>query len=133
MSEQDERVVRELYRAFSEQDVPAMQQLFHPEVVWHQPGRSVLAGEHRGVEAVFAFFGRVAEISENTFTVELHDVVSGPDHTIGLHTGRGHAHGHTLLDHNAIVVHCRGGRVAELWEQHADLYAVDAFWGLTSA
>ena len=106
---QQEQVVRKLYRAFSAQDVPTMQKLFDPDVVWHQSGRSVLAGEHRGVDAVFAFFGRVAEISEGTFRVELHDVVGGDGHTIALHTGRGEAGGQVLEDHNALVVHCREG------------------------
>lgn len=129
MTHQDESLVRNLYRAFSEQDADTMQKLFDPEVVWHQPGRSVLAGDHRGVEAVFGFFGKVAEISEGTFTVELHDVVAGAEHTVALHTGRGQARGRTLEDHNTLVMHCDAGRVREVWEQHADLYDVDAFWG----
>ncbi len=129
MTQLDEALVRNLYQAFSEQDADTMQKLFDPDVVWHQPGRSVLAGDHRGVNAVFGFFGKVAEISEGTFTVELHDVVAGAEHTVALHTGRGQAHGKTLEDHNALIIHCNAGRVSEVWEHHADLYAVDAFWG----
>ena len=129
MSHQDEELVRSLYKAFSEQDADTMRKLFDPNVVWHQPGRSVLAGDHRGVDAVFGFFGKVAEISEGTFTVELHDVVAGNEHTVALHTGRGQAQGRTLNDHNALVLHCNAERVEEVWEHHADLYAVDAFWG----
>lgn len=128
--QQDEQVVRELYRAFTDGDAPKMQELFDPDVTWHQPGRSVLAGDHRGVNAVFDFFGRVAQISENTFTVELHDVVAGDGHTVSMHTGRGQAHGQTLEDHNVLVCHCSGGRITEVWEHHEDLYAVDSFWGL---
>ena len=71
MTQQDEQAVRDLYAAFSAQDVAAMRQLFDPDVVWHQPGRSVLAGDHKGVDAVLAFFGRVAELSEGSFSVEL--------------------------------------------------------------
>lgn len=129
MTHQDEALVRNLYQAFSAQDAETMRQLFDPDVVWHQPGRSVLAGDHRGVDAVFGFFGKVAEISGGTFTVELHDVIAGTEHTVALHTGRGRAGGKTLEDHNTLVMHCSAGRVREVWEQHADLYAVDAFWG----
>ncbi len=76
MSQPDAEIVKELYRAFPAQDGPALQQLFDPAVVRHQPGGSVLAGDHRGVAAVMSFFGRVGELSEDTFTVELHDVAS---------------------------------------------------------
>lgn len=133
MGQQDAQVVRDLYEAFSAQDVPTMQRLFHPEVVWHQPGRGALSGDYRGIDAVLGFFGRVAELSEGTFTVDLHDVLSGEEHTASLHTGRGQARGQSLEDHNVLVLHVRDGRVTEVWEQHADLYAVDAFWGTTGS
>lgn len=29
-----------------------------------------------------------------------------------------------------LVVRMAGGRMAEVWEQHRDLYAADEFWGL---
>jgi len=131
MSDQDVEVVRELYRAFSAQDVPTMRRLFDPDVVWHQPGRSVLAGEHHGVDGVLAFFGRVAELSDGTFTVDLQAVASGDGHIFALHTGRGQARGQVLDDRNVLVCHLRDGRVASVWEHHEDLHAVDAFWGTT--
>lgn len=129
MSDRDCEVVRELYRAFSAQDVPTMQRLFHADVVWHQPGRSVLAGEHRGVDGVLAFFGRVAELSEGTFTVDLQSVAAGDGHTFALHTGRARARGQVLEDRNVLVCHLRDGQVVSVWEHHEDLHAVDDFWG----
>ena len=129
MTQQDEQAVRSLYAAFSAQDVPRMQQLFDPDVIWHLPGRSVLAGDHQGVDAVLAFFGRVAELSEGSFTVELHDIIASDEHVVSLHTARGTARGCTLEDHNVIVAHVRDGRIAAIYEHHEDLYAVDAFWG----
>lgn len=132
MSHQDAEVVKELYRAFSAQDVPTLLELFDPDVVWHQSGRSVLAGAHSGVDAVMSFFGRVGELSQGTFTVELHDVASGDGHTTSMHTGRGQARGLVLEDHNVLVCHVRDGRLTEVWEHHQDMYAVDAFWGTTA-
>jgi ketosteroid isomerase-like protein len=29
-----------------------LRELFDPEIVWHFPGRSLLAGDHRGTDAV---------------------------------------------------------------------------------
>lgn len=129
MSDQDVEVVKELYRAFAEQDAPTMRRLFDPDVVWHQPGRSVLAGEHRGIEGVLAFFSRVAERSDGTFTADLQSVTGDGHHVFALHTGRARARGQVLEDRNVLVCHLRDGRVVSVWEHHEDLYAVDAFWG----
>jgi ketosteroid isomerase-like protein len=129
MSVQDEQVVRDAYAAFAAQDVPRMQQLFSPDVVWHEAGRNPLSGDHKGFDAVMAFFGRVGELSEGTFVAELHDVCSGDGHTVSLHTGRAEARGNRLEDHEALVWHVRDGRLAECWAHHQDLYASDAFWG----
>lgn len=129
MTNPNEDLVRDLYAAFSAGDADGMRRVFDPNVRWHQPGRSVLAGDHVGVDAVFAFFGKVAEVSAGTFAVELHDVVAGPEHTVALHTGRGQAHGVNLEDHNVLVIDCEDGRVREVWEHHENLYNVDAFWG----
>lgn len=130
MSAQDEQVVRDAYAAFAAQDVPRMQQLFDREIVWHEPGRNPLAGDHKGFDAVMAFFGRVGEISEGTFVGELHDVCSsGEGHAVSLHTGTAQAGGRELEDHDALVWHVHDGRLTEVWAHHHDLYAVDAFWG----
>jgi ketosteroid isomerase-like protein len=128
MVHQNEEVVRTLYSAFSRQDMATLRQVFAPDVVWHQSGHSPVAGNHKGVDAVFAFFGQVAELSENSFTAELHDVVANDEHAVSMHTGRAQARGKTLEDRNVLVVHCRNGTIDDVCEHHEDLYAVDEFW-----
>lgn len=130
MSEQDADVVRSAYKAFNEHDVPALMAAFAPDIVWHQPGRSVLAGDYHGVEAVLGFFGTVGELSEGTFSADLQSVTTGDGETIAHHIGRGKARGRTLEDHNLMVVRMAGGRMAEVWEHHRDPYDLDEFWGL---
>ncbi|MGD9988704.1 nuclear transport factor 2 family protein [Pseudonocardia sp.] len=130
MSEQDADVVRSAYKAFNEQDIPALMAAFDPEIRWHQTGRSVLAGDYDGVEAVLQFFGRVGETSDGTFRADLQDVASGDGETIAHHVGRAEARGRTLEDHNVLVVRMAGGRMAEVWEHHRDPYEVDEFSGL---
>jgi ketosteroid isomerase-like protein len=129
MNSSNEQVVRDAYAAFAAQDVPRMKELFDPDIVWHEPGRSSLAGDKQGFDAVMAFFGRVGEISEGSFVAELHDVVSNEGHALSLHTGRAQAGGRSLEDHEVLVWHVRDGRLTDAWAHHHDLYAVDAFWG----
>jgi hypothetical protein len=46
--------------------------LFAPNIVWHAPGRSQLAGDHQGVDAVLGYFGRTMELTGGSFQVEVH-------------------------------------------------------------
>jgi hypothetical protein len=54
----NEEVVRTGYDAFSRGDMDTLRGLFVDDVVWHIPGRSPLAGDHRGVDAVLGYLAR---------------------------------------------------------------------------
>jgi SnoaL-like domain len=70
-----------------------LRELFDPQIVWHFPGRSPLAGDHRGVDAVLGFFGRTMELTAGTFRAELHDVVADDLHSVGMHLATGEREG----------------------------------------
>ena len=55
---EDAAIVRRGYEAFNTADIPALMELLDDGVSWHTPGRSSLAGDHEGRDAVFAQFGR---------------------------------------------------------------------------
>jgi len=57
-----------------------LRELFHPDIVWHAPGRSQLAGDHQGVDTVLGYFGRTMELTGGSFRVEVHDVVANDEH-----------------------------------------------------
>ena len=70
-------------------DMDILRELFDREIVWHFPGRSPLAGDHRGTDVVLGFFGRTMELTAGTLWAELHDVVAHDRHTVGIHLGTG--------------------------------------------
>jgi ketosteroid isomerase-like protein len=102
MGHPDEEIVRRGYDAFSRGDMQTLRELFDPDVVWHTPGRSQLAGDHRGVDAVLGFFGRTMELTGGTFRVEVHDVVANDEHVVGLHEVIAEREGKTLRDRNVL-------------------------------
>ena len=106
-----------------------LREVFDPDVVWHSPGRSQLAGDHRGVDAVLGFFGRTMELTGGTFRVDVHDVVANDEHVVGLHAVTAEREGRTLQDQNTLVFHVRDGRASEVWQFWADQYAADGFFG----
>jgi ketosteroid isomerase-like protein len=125
----DEELVRRGYDAFSRSDMETLREVFHPDLVWHSPGRNQLAGDHRGVEAVLGFFGRTMELTGGTFRVEVHDVVASDEHVVGLNSVAAHWAGKTLNGRNALVFHIRDGRATEVWQFWEDQYAADEFFG----
>ncbi|MGY1605803.1 MULTISPECIES: nuclear transport factor 2 family protein [unclassified Geodermatophilus] len=128
MPHPNEVLLRDLYAAAAAGDVETLRRLFHPELVWHVPGRNVLAGDYKGFDEVVALFGRLAALTEGTFRSDLHDVVAGDEHVVGLHTERGQRAGRSLEARLALIGHVRDGRLSEVWEGHLDAEAFDAFW-----
>jgi uncharacterized protein len=124
---ENETVVRAGYDAFSRGDMDAFNQLFADDIIWHVPGKSPIAGDHKGIDGVVGYFGRSMELSGGTFRVELHDVVASDDHVVGLHTATGEREGKTLHDNGALVFHIEGGKVKEVWQLSGDQYANDDF------
>ena len=54
-----------------------LRELLDPGVVWTVPGRSPIAGTHRGHDEVFAYFRRRREIAAGTFRMTRRDVLVG--------------------------------------------------------
>src|SRR5207237_6724562 len=67
-------VLRRTYEAFARGDFAVLSECFHEEIVWYVPGNSLISGAHRGRDAVFAFFGRLMELSGGTFKAEGQDI-----------------------------------------------------------
>jgi uncharacterized protein len=128
MAHPNEDLVRRGFDAFSKGDVDALRELFDQDAVWHAPGRSPLAGDHRGVDAILGFFARTMELTRGTFRVELHDVLANDDHAVALHTVRGEREGRTLEDKSVLVSHVRNGKFVETWGYSEDQYADDEFF-----
>ena len=121
----NEEIVRQGYKAFGEGDMDTLRELFHPDIVWHAPGRSQLAGDHQGVDAVLGYFGRTMELTGGNFGVEVHDVVANDEHGVGLNSVHAEREGRTLEDNNTLVFHIRDGKVTEVWQYWTDQYAAD--------
>jgi ketosteroid isomerase-like protein len=73
MGHPNEDLIRRGYDAFSGGDMDTLRELFHPDIIWHAPGRGQLAGDHQGVDAVLGYFGRTMEMTGGNFGVEVRD------------------------------------------------------------
>lgn len=128
MAHPNEELLRRGYDAFSRGDMNTLRDaVFADDVAFHIPGNNRLAGDYAGKDNVFAFLGKVMELSGGSFRLQVHDVVGSDEHAIGLTNHSGQREGRTANYHSVNVCHVRGGKLVELWE-HPEQPAYDAFW-----
>lgn len=121
-------IVRKAYEEFAAGNVGALASIFADDVVWHIPGRSSVSGEHRGRDAVFAAFAKLAELSGGTFRIDVHDIVGNGTHVVGLQRNTASREDKTLDVNVAQVAHLSEGKIVEMWAHVFDVHALDEFW-----
>jgi uncharacterized protein len=122
-------IVRRGYRALNEADFAALTELFDENVSWHTPGRSSVAGDAVGRDAVLNRIGRCARESGGTFRADLKRVLTDEDgKVIGIHRSVGARNGKELDVYCCVVFEVADGRILGGREHFYDLLAWDEFW-----
>jgi uncharacterized protein len=112
-------------------DRQAAYALLDDDVVGHVPGRSALAGERHGREAVKGYIEAAVAHAGDDVEVEVLDTLIGDEHAALLVRERlGGADG--LDIRRANVYRVRGDRIVEIWIFEGDQYAVDALMASTA-
>lgn len=121
-------VLQRLYAALATGDFETVLGLLSDDVAAHVPGRSPVAGDYAGKEAVAGYVGTLAELSAGTLRFEPHAVVATGQHGVGLVRDLAERDGRTLDMNNVHVWHVEAGVPTEIWIYPGDLYAWDDFW-----
>ena len=114
--------------AYAGGDIEALRPRLTENVVWHVPGRSRISGEHRGIDAVLAYFDRRRTMTDLTFGVTVHGLSVIGDRVVQLAGGRAVRDGRELDWETVGVFRVEGDRIAECWLVPFDLYAFDEIW-----
>jgi len=76
-------LIAELHRRQSEMyaggSIDPVVELLAGDIVWHVPGRSPIAGDHRGVEQVIAYFERRRRLANATMRMRPGEVIFAGD------------------------------------------------------
>jgi uncharacterized protein len=121
--------IRDGYAAFAKGDFAVLNDLFAEEIVWHTSGRNQLSGDYRGRDAVYASFGKLMEVTEGSFHLDLHAVFADDEHGVALVVSTASKGGRSIEVNDAHVFHLRDGKVVEFWDASTDPYALDEFIG----
>ncbi len=122
-------IVARAYKALNTGDIATLTKLFDQTCLWHTPGRSALAGDRHGRDAVFTQFGRYGGETGGTFRADLLNVLESEDgRVVSVHLSRAERKGRRLDALCCIVFEVEHGRIVIGREHFYDLYAWDAFW-----
>ena len=118
-------LLRRGYAAYAAGDMETIDGLFADDIAWHNPGNNPLSGDLHGKEAVFAFFGKLMELTGGTARLDIHDVIANDEHAVALvlsHVERGGR----AIDSKAVHVwHVKDGKATEFWSYDEQSAALD--------
>jgi uncharacterized protein len=119
--------MREGYEAFAKGDLDTLRQQWTDDIVWHEGGHTDLAGTYEGPEAVFAFFGRLLDLTEGSLKVEPRTFLADDSYGCTPVTVTAHRGDRRIEVLSVHLVRFEDGRVAEFWDTSTDEDAMDQF------
>ena len=122
-------IMRRAYEAFNKGDLETVAEAFDEGAVWHLPGRSSMADDYQGREAILAYFGQLGQETGGTFRAELERLLGDDDdRVVGIQRSTADRDGKHLDVGDSIVFQLKDGRIIDGREHFHDLYAWDEFW-----
>jgi ketosteroid isomerase-like protein len=120
--------LRTAYEALVAGDLQAVVSMFAPDIKAHVPGRSPVAGDYEGVDAVSGYVAKLMELSEGTLRFQTHSLMAEGEHGAVLINDKAERPGKSLDANNVHVWHLGDGKLREIWIYPGDVYAWDEFW-----
>lgn len=127
MTQANEQALRKIYEAFGRGDVDTFLSMLTDDIEFHITGRSAVSGDYLGKDGVLEFVGKLVELSEGTFTLEVLDMLANDRHGVALTMERASREGRSLEN--------RAVHVWDLQEGMAQVFlgynqnGWDDFWG----
>ena len=119
----------ELQRAmYAGGDAAAVAAGLADDVVWHVPGTSPIAGDHRGREAVMSYFARRRDLAGGSLRIAERGRLESGELVVQLADGTATIGGETASWRTVGLYRVVGDRIAEAWLVPADMAAFDRIW-----
>ena len=127
MSANEDRV-RQGYEAFSTGDMDTLRSIMTPDVIQSVPGKSQIAGEHKGIDDVLGYYAQLFGLSDGTLSVQLESTKTQGDTVVSSHQATAQREGKSWDTTENITFSFSGDKIARLDEAPTDLPGFDAFW-----
>jgi ketosteroid isomerase-like protein len=130
VSQSPAEIVGSAYAAFGDGDIPTVLSLFADDMAWHISGHSPGAGNCSGHDEVLGCFEQLADRSDGTYDLEIHDHFdNGCDTAVVLVTERARREDDRRRE--AQMVHIwrvEDGKATSFQAYAYDECSVDEFW-----
>lgn len=103
-------------------------ELLAEDVVWHVPGESPIAGDHRGRGEVLDYFEKRRRLASSTMRMAPGAAVSEGPAVAQFVEGRATVDGELLVWQTIGVYRVEAGRIREVWLVPLDLDQFDRIW-----
>ena len=117
--------LRRGYKAFGDNDVETLTEVIPENAVWHVPGRSSLAGDYRGRDAIFGYFMELMQKTGGTFKAELVHVVGDDNYVVALQRSTMTVNGTEFESFDVLVDRMENGEAVETWTWSQKPYEFD--------
>ena len=125
MAHPNEEIARSATEALAKRDMDAFFGYQADDVVLHFPGRGPMAGDYRGKDGIAQLFQQQMQVLDSPPEIETHDVLANDDHAVVLNTVRATRGGRASEQQQVVVMHLRGGKIAEIWLPFSDQQGMD--------
>ena len=100
-----------------------------PDIAWHVPGASPIAGSYRGVDEVIEYMLARRRLADGTFRMHRLDVLTGEGSTVAALTDGSAVVRGVQRRWSTVGLYCLGGsQVAECWLLPLDQVEFDDIW-----
>ncbi|MCY7365623.1 MAG: nuclear transport factor 2 family protein [Frankiaceae bacterium] len=95
--------MRAAFAAFAAGDLDAVRASMTPDATWINGGSNPLAGTHRGWEEISAMFGKLMELTEFTYTMNVLDMMATDQHAVAVYDATSTIQGRTATTRWTLV------------------------------
>lgn len=125
MAHPNEEIARSATEALAKRDIEGFLGHHADDTVLQFPGRGPMAGDYKGKDELAQLFQRQMQILDSPPEIENHDILASDEHAVILNKVRATRGGNTLEQNQVVVMHVKGGKIAEVWLHFSDQQAMD--------
>jgi uncharacterized protein len=125
----DVTLVKHGYEAFNSADLATLTELVADDAVQRMVGNNLLSGEYKGRDNILAMYGKIGELTNGTYKVEVeHTFTDGNGTVVVVHRQTAERDGKRLDNRQALIFKIVNGKAVSLTDTSDDITIEDEFF-----
>ena len=120
-------IAQRAWEAVAASDVPSLESLWAPEIVWHVTGDNPWSGDHVGRDAVLDYLAGVGEAGE-AYDTKVLDMLASDERVLIVCDVRARRAGRSVDTQQCMLARIQDEKIAEVWTMPLDPRAFVGFW-----